>query len=154
MDAQAEQAKVIADRERWLAHRGIHLDPEIPRCARAAQVYRHLEDEWERRESELKASEARGDMARVRKRREMLDRLDVLMAKLWPLLHPVAMNGEEHRPDERLCRSEGCGTWFDRRQAFEQGGFCGPCWAVATGQAEPPGPADDLERTVQRFLDD
>jgi hypothetical protein len=87
-------------------------------------------------------------MARIRRMQREIEELDAQGARLWPFVHPVEGLG----PQLVQCRAKGCLNRFPLGEEFQRTGFCEPCWAVATGQAPPAFPDDDLARAVSHAL--
>ena len=148
----SDQSEVAATYRAFLDRHGLTESfQQAPRHKRAEWLLRHLEDEKQRRLREAEASEARGDFGRARGRRAMIERLDFLADQLFAIVHPPLIgDGSGYRVGEKPCRY--CGEWIEEKTAYEQGGCCESCWAIATKQAEPPGPADQLEKEVNDLV--
>ena len=141
---------VAAEYDAWLEARGISLEESVPEHERAALAAEFIDLEIERRQRELEFAERAGDRARARSRKARIELLEDAACKLFGKLNPPAINGEPYRPGFSLCRF--CGTYFDEKLVYEQGNMCGKCWAIGTGKAEPPGPADSLEKEVNDLV--
>ena len=122
---------------------------QAPRHERAALLLHALEAERAKYELEAEASEARGNPSRARMKRRKAEFHDGLIDKLFGIVHPPLINGQPYRPGFVACRY--CGDWFSEKDAYYTGRKCRRCHAIATGEAQPSGPADQLEAEVDEL---
>jgi hypothetical protein len=156
-------AEVEAEYTAWLAANELTsavpgAEPDVPRHVEARELLEWIDARIEARKHQIEAAENamartgfRGGptMARIRHLQREIERLDSYGARLWPFVHPVEGLG----PQLVQCRAVGCANRFPVGDDFERGGgYCSPCWLVATGQAPLAFPDDDLARAVSHAL--
>jgi hypothetical protein len=151
--SKLDDSQTAADWQEWLESHNLvaafDLSEDIPKRERARRLYDVFDLKLEQKRLERDRALAAGaSRVRIRRLEEQTDELDDAVSELFGLLNPILVNGQEFRPDERPCKSVGCGEWVTTRQAFEQGGHCRRCTDIKRGLADQPGPTE-LEEAVE-----